>query len=107
MSIRSIYEKPTGAKAQNVDWITDATPIREDGILLINVSVDDAVVIETTLDGTNYETMNDGAALVANARYRWEIDVDNTMTFNIRTPTAGGTTIRKCLIKESPVVHTP
>lgn len=28
MAIRSIYQKPTGAKAQNVDWIADATQIR-------------------------------------------------------------------------------
>ena len=107
MGILSIYEKPTGAKTQNTDWITDATPIREDGELIINISTETAVVIETTLDGTNYETMNEGVALVAKARYRWAIDVDNTMTFNIRTPDAAGTTIRKCLIKETPVVHTP
>jgi len=107
MTIRTIYEKPTGTKAQNVDWITDATPIREDGELIINLSTETAVVIETTLDGTNYETMNEGNPLVAKSRYRWEIDVDNTMTFNIRTPDAAGTTIRKCIIKETPVVHTP
>ena len=107
MTIRSIYEKPTGTKAQNVDWIADKTPIREDGTILISVSLETSVIVETTLDGTNYETMNDGNALTAKARYRWEIDVDNTMTFNIRTPDAAGVTIRKCLIKESPVVHTP
>ena len=39
MTIRTIYEKPTGVKAQNVDWITDATPIREDGKLIIQVAI--------------------------------------------------------------------
>jgi len=106
MTISSIYEKPTGAKAQNVDWITDATPVQEASALLISVSLETSVIVETTLDGTDYETMNDGDPLVAKARYRWEIDIDPNMTFNIRTPDAAGTTIRKCLIKESPVVFT-
>ena len=107
MTIRSIYQKPTGPKAQNVDWITDATPIREDGKLIIQVSITTAQIIQVTLDGTNYDALNEGTALVANSLYRFEIDVDNTMTFNIRTPDAAGATIGKCLIKETPVVHTP
>lgn len=107
MGIRSIYEKPAGAKGQNVDWITDAAPIREDGELIIQVSVADAVDLEITLDGTDYEGLNNNDPLVANTLYRFKIDVDNTMTFNIRCPDSGGTTIRKCLIKETPVVHTP
>jgi len=107
MAIRSIYQKPTGTKAQDTDWIADATPIREDGELIIQVSITSAVKLEATLDGTNYDYINNGDALVANTLYRFKIDVDNTMTFNIRTDDAAGVTIGKCLIKEVPAVHTP
>lgn len=107
MGIRSIYQKPTGAKAQDTDWITDATPVREDGELIIQVSVTAEKKVEITLDGTNYDLLNDDTALKANTLYRFKIDVDNTMTFNIRCPDTGGCTIGKCLIKETPVVHTP
>jgi hypothetical protein len=106
MTINSIYQKPTGAKTQNTDWITDATPITEAGTLILQISLETAVVVEITLDGTNYELINtDGAALTAKVLHRFEIDVDNTMTFNIRTPDAAGVTIRKVLIKEIPVAY--
>ena len=59
--------------------------------------------VEITLDGDNYDTLNEDIALTADALYRFEIDVDNTMTFNIRTSDAAGTTINHCLIKETPV----
>ena len=107
MTISSIYEKPTGAKAQNVDWITDATSLQEASALILQISLETAVVVEITLDGTAYETINtDGAALTAKNLHRFEIDIDPAMTFNIRTPDASGVTIRKVLIKENPVVFT-
>ena len=106
MTISSIYEKPTGAKAQNVDWITDATPLQEASTIIVQVSISSAVKLQVTLDGTNYDYLNEGTALVADSMYRFEIDVDDTMTFNINTDDAAGTTIRYCSIKESPAVFT-
>jgi len=106
MTISSIYEKPTGAKAQNVDWITDATPLQEASTLIIQVAISSSVILEVTLDGTTYDSINEGTALTADTLYRFEIDVDDTMTFNIRTADAAGVTITQCLIKESPVVFT-
>ena len=107
MTISSVYEKPTGVKAQNVDWITDAVTLQEASALIIQASLETAVVVEITLDGTNYETVNtDGGAIFAKNLHRFKIDIDPSMTFNIRTPDAAGVTIRKCLIKENPVVFT-
>jgi len=107
MAIRSIYQKPTGAKGQDVDWITDATPIREDGELIIQIAGTTLKKLEVTLDGTDYYLLNIDTELVANSIYRFKIDIDNTMTFNLRCPDSEGVTIGTCLIKETPVVHTP
>lgn len=106
MTITSIYEKPTGAKSQNTDWIIDATPVGEASQLIILVAINSAVKIQVTLDGDNYDYLNGGNALVADTLYRFIIDVDNTMTFNINTDDASGTTITQCLIKECPVIFT-
>lgn len=104
MTISTIYQKPTGAKSQNTDWITDATPVNEAGFLIIQVAINSAVKLQVTLDGTNYDYLNGGDALVADTLYRFQIDVDNTMTFNMNTDDASGTTITSCLIKEYPVI---
>lgn len=88
----------TGAKAQNVAWLTnDYVPDVDAGkamrfILQIAVSVT-AAVVEITLDGTNFKALNKGVALNIGQLYQFDVFAKNGDAFNVRASNTGGTTV--------------
>lgn len=95
----------TGAKAQNAEWFaSDLEPFARSiraTKFRVTIVEDTGVVIECTLDsGSNWFTINSGNALTADSMFSFDILLRVTDTFNIRTPTAGGTTVVVCRVDE-------
>lgn len=105
MGINTLNTTASGTKIADEDWLAEDVAIKKDiADISILVSVDTAVLLEITLDGDNYETLNNGVAINPDRLYEFNIpDVFDTDTFNIRTPTVGGCTINTCRIVEKPV----
>lgn len=98
---------PTGAKAQNAEWLAadidyaneNSWPSDKRAKFKISLAVSAAVVIEVTRDsGATWTKLNAGNALTADCDYMFDVQIAKTDKFNMRTPTAGGCTIRYCYI---------
>lgn len=98
---------PATVKAANADFFASDLSITKEGLseVIVTISVDTAVAIEVTLDGTNYDTINSGQALVADSIYAFSFILLKADAFNIRTPTTGGCTVNICRVQELPVEY--
>jgi len=82
-----------GAKGININWFT--TNLTYPGIptdmvfpLRIFFSIDTNAKVEITRDGTNYFRLNSDQIITAKSAFEFGMIIDNTSTFNIRSPTA-------------------
>lgn len=93
-TIHIAFDIPAGNFAQNVEWL--GTDFRADDIgkFRCNIVVSTSSVVEYTVDsGTNWISINEGNALVANAGYGFDIYVRADDRINFRSPTGGTTTL--------------
>ena len=97
----------SGSKAQNAEWFAaDLSPEtlssdQEASKFRVSVAASSAVDVQFTLDsGTTWLKLNSGNSVVAEALYIWDIPVRFGDTFNMRTSTSGGCTVRVCRISE-------
>ena len=92
-SIQIAVDIPTGAKAQNVEWMNDYA-VDDLGKFRCNIVVSSDSVVEYTINsGTNWMKLNSGEVLKANCSYGYDIFVRASDLVNFRTPTIGGTTL--------------
>lgn len=98
---------PGTTKAQNVDFFDSDLNIVKDGIndVVVFISLDTSVKIEVTLDGTNYDTINEDLSLTADSLYEFGFKLKKADAFNIRTPTVGGCDVNICRVIEEPVEY--
>ena len=93
-SINIAFDIPTGAKAQNEEWLTTDWRVGDLGKFRFHIVTNTAVVIEFTLDGgSNWIKLNAGDAIVANSSFGFDLYVRANDRLNFRTPTGGGTSI--------------
>ena len=97
----------SGSKAQNAEWFSsDLSPEtlssdQEASKFRISVAVSAAVDVQITLDsGTTWLKLNSGNTLVADSLYIFDVPTRFGDTFNMRTSTSGGCTVRVCRISE-------
>ena len=97
----------SGSKAQNAEWFAaDLSPEtlssdQEASKFRISVAVSAAVDVQITLDsGTTWLKLNSGNTLVADSLYIFDVPTRFGDTFNMRTSTSGGCTVRVCRISE-------
>ncbi len=94
----------TGAKAQDEKWLAeDYTPDVDAGQVMkftLQFELATAVIIQITLDGTNFFDINGGVALPANFQ-QFDLFAKNDDKINIRTNDAAGVTVNNfCLIAD-------
>lgn len=86
----------TGAKAQNVKWLTDDyvpdVDVGKAMRFILQFKLATAVIIEVTLDGTNFFPINQGIAVPANFQ-QFDLYAKNGDAINFRTPDAAGVTV--------------
>jgi len=91
----------SGVKAANTDFFTDYTPLSKIGKaenLIIFIAVSVTCRLRVTLDGTNFDDLNNGVDLTAGRVYAFDTFAESTDTYNLQTNTVGGTTITFCRI---------
>lgn len=95
-SQRYLRGSATGAKAQDVKWLAaDYTPDVDAGKVMkftLQMELATAVVIQLTLDGTNFFDINGGVAVPANFQ-QFDLFAKNGDTINIRTNDVAGVTV--------------
>ena len=92
-SISIAVDIPTGAKAQNEEWMIVDFKVYDLGKFRCNIAVSSDSVVEYFVDGTNWLKINEGVVLKANCAYGFDIYVRAGDLVNFRTPTGGGTTL--------------
>lgn len=98
-SVKALDEA-SGVKTQNTAWFASDIAIDDTSKIRLNLALSLAVVVEITKDGTNWVTINSGNALGVDDESVFSIPVRNGDSFNIRTPTAGGVTVRYCRLDQ-------
>lgn len=84
-----------GAFAQNAPFFSPSftPPIRADqqSNLILQLELQSSVIIEVTLDGTNWTSINSGVAVPAFSQF--DIFASSTDQVNVRTPDGAGVTV--------------
>ena len=85
---------PNSGFAQDAEWLASDYEATDVGKLRFNIAVDSAVIVEYTLNsGTDWVTINEGDALVADASYGFSIYIRAGDLVNFKSPSAGTTTV--------------
>ena len=102
-----VIDSASGSKAQNAEWFAaDLSPEtlssdQEASKFRVSVALSSAVDVQFTLDsGTTWLKLNSGNTLVADSLYIFDVPTRFGDTFNMRTSTSGGCTVRVCRISE-------
>lgn len=86
--------------AQNVDFLTeDFQPTREGTRIRITLAVDSAVAVRLS-PSSGSTTKIQSSALGAEVLETFEFDLDPSLSYNLSTPDAAGTTINYLVINE-------
>jgi len=93
-TVHIAFDIPTGAKAQNAEWLATDKYSDDVGKYRFNVAINTLGLVEYTLDGgTVWLTINEGRQLKANCSYGFDIYVRSGDLINFRCPDVGGTTL--------------
>lgn len=92
-SIYKAFDIPAGPHAQNAEWLASDWRVDDIGKFRFNIAMNTASIIQYTIDGTNFVSLNGNEPLIANSVYGFDIYVRPADLINFRTPTAGSHTV--------------
>lgn len=86
-------------KAKDTEWFDSDLIPRKGEIYRLQVFSSTSIIVEVTLDsGLHWALLNNGVPIGANRIFAFDIFVLTGDTFNVKTPTTGGTTLHSCRV---------
>ena len=89
----------SGSKSLNEEWFSDDLRVMDSTTIIIQFSVNNAVLVQYTLNsGTNWFELV--LLTTVNKHERAEVTMKYGALFNMRTSTIGGTNVNQCVISD-------
>lgn len=93
-SIHIAFNIPTGAKAQDTEWLVSDYYADDVGKYRCNLAISTNGLVQYTVDGgTTWLYINKGSKLKANSSYGFDIYTRAGDLINFKCPDIGGTTL--------------